>query len=509
MSLLYKSEEEETIQLNTDSYHDLALDELIYTITSGEKEQKFLQNVFTNIPVSYETVKYRQEILQDFMEDEELCKGLQTVLEKLLALQRFGSSFHINGLEKASVWDLIDFMQELEVYVDMIEEISSLFKNSHVNSTALKQIAERIDKIVESGGISHIKKDIEELHTDVSITKSVSLGINLTPDLYPSGVKILGFSNLPYKIDYQQYAGQMTHGSNSYDREAIMKCMTREVEKTMSGCVKKMKKVFRQYLDVDGYFLIDLYDELRYYLLMTKFFRDMEKEGYVFCKPDISENADEVSLKNVYNIRLALQKKQEIVKNDFLFSPREHLYVLTGPNRGGKTILTQGIGIAALMAAVGLFVPAQKYTGFIYHKIFTHFPADDNKTVNYGRLGEEAVRICNIVKEADERSLILLNETYATTCASDGVYLAKDLIHVLKYKNASLIFNTHIRELARMTAQMNEWEGESNVVSIIMEIVDNENTFKVLKSEPNTSSYARNIAQKYGITYEQMMEENS
>jgi hypothetical protein len=51
---------------------------------------------------------------------------------------------------------------------------------------------------------------------------------------------------------------------------------------------------------------------------------------------------------------------------------------------------------------------------------------------------------------------------------------------------------------------MNKWNGESKCVSLIMEIVNNENTFKVKRSEPDSCSYAMNIARKYGITYEQM-----
>ena len=169
-------------------------------------------------------------------------------------------------------------------------------------------------------------------------------------------------------------------------------------------------------------------------------------------------------------------------------------------------MLTQGIGIAALMASLGLFVMAESYEGFSFTRVLTHFPADENETVNYGRLGEEAIRIQQIVKEADSRSLVLLNETYSTTCASDGLYLAKDLVHVLKNRNVATVFNTHIHEIARMTSEMNQWEGNSDVVSIIMEIINNKNTFRVLRSEPDTSSYARKVALMYGITYEQMIE---
>ena len=53
---------------------------------------------------------------------------------------------------------------------------------------------------------------------------------------------------------------------------------------------------------------------------------------------------------------------------------------------------------------------------------------------------------------------------------------------------------------------MNAWEGDSKIISVVMEIKDNRNTFRLKRSAPDTSSYARNIAEKYGITYEQMKE---
>ena len=52
---------------------------------------------------------------------------------------------------------------------------------------------------------------------------------------------------------------------------------------------------------------------------------------------------------------------------------------------------------------------------------------------------------------------------------------------------------------------MNKWDGEGDVVSLVMEIVDNVNTYKVLHKDPDTSSFAKNIALKYGVTYEQLL----
>jgi DNA mismatch repair ATPase MutS len=111
-----------------------------------------------------------------------------------------------------------------------------------------------------------------------------------------------------------------------------------------------------------------------------------------------------------------------------------------------------------------------------------------------------------MVAKADNRTLILFNETYSTTSATDGLYLSMDLLRVLKELGTAVIFNTHIHELAMAIDEMNEWEGESDVVSIVMEIKDNVNTFRLKRSKPELKSYAKNIALKYEITYEQMIQ---
>lgn len=268
-----------------------------------------------------------------------------------------------------------------------------------------------------------------------------------------------------------------------------------------------------KYITFDATFMTEMYEGLTFYLAMAKFANRLKKDGFEICLPELSDKEDisvnSFSIKDLYNVRLFFAGEKNIVKNDLSFSPKERMYILTGPNRGGKTIIEQAVGIISIMAASGAFVTAKECKGKPFTNILTHFPIDENLTINYGRLGEEAVRIKEIVKEADENTLILFNETYSTTSAQDGLYLSKDLLKILKETGSALIFNTHIHEVARSIDEINTWPGESDCVSLVMEIKNNVNTFKVKRSEPDSKSYARNIAEKYGITYEQMKEDKS
>ena len=79
---------------------------------------------------------------------------------------------------------------------------------------------------------------------------------------------------------------------------------------------------------------------------------------------------------------------------------------------------------------------------------------------------------------------------------------------MLKEKGTFAIFNTHLHELAADISEMNKWEGEGDIISIVMERKDDKNTFLLKRAEPDSCSYAHTIAEKYGITYEQMTEKN-
>ncbi len=506
MSLLYLNENETTTTLYPDSFRDLAIDELIHNICFNETEYSQLKKMLTVIPIDPNTILYRQEILRDFIENEGIRTKLSLIIKKLRILSDMMYTPRY-GEQKSSVWQMITQLGDIELYADVVEEMDSIFKENPPKSEGLSSIAQKIHTIMEGDEIHSLKKDIKRLRAELSDTKSLTLGVNLTPDLMPREVYLLEFRQQYHKEPINkltEFVRVIKQIPGHEPPNHMMMALTKEVEKHLSGLVGDMKRTLHKYIHLDGYFLLDLRDEFLYYSRLASFACKLQEKGYPICYPKIVKEAREIRIKEAYNIRLALQNEPNIVTNDFSLLEKERLFVMTGPNRGGKTVLTQGIGIITYMAALGMFVCASSYEGFCVHQIYTHFPADENQTISYGRLGEEAVRIQSIVKEADAYSLILLNETYSSTCASDGLYLAKDLLHILKERGVMVIYNTHIHELAFATEDMNKWEGTSDIISIIMEIMDNKNTFRVLRSKPDTCSYAKNLAIKYGVTYEQM-----
>lgn len=510
MNLLFPYGKDNAIELTEDTYHNLAIDELVDTIGITGDDKRIIKDVFRVLPCDAKTALYRQEILKDFLSDEKFCSDLLAIISNLDVLDEFHKQGHFSIEKKSSLWSLISYMEEMEVYIKILEDMIVFFDEHDVKSQGLLEISELLRMAIDEDRIEELKEIVSHLHAEISTLKSITVGINLTPELRPAEVMVLSFDTLPFQSKMVKTSLGMSIAARRkiqyIEPSPFMKYVNDDMEKELSKTVQQIKVELKKYINLKGYFLLDICNDLKTYLLIAKYAGKLINSGYEICMPDIDESMKSVVMKGVYNIRLTKKHVENIVKNDFAFSENEKLFILTGPNRGGKTMLTQAVGLNAFLAAQGLFVTASSYTGYLFNNIFTHFPADEDQTLDLGRLGEEAVRVQNIVKNADNKTLVLLNETYSSTSAYDGLYLATDLVHILKHKDVPMIFNTHIHELACNTKEMNEWDGASNVISLNMEIVDNKNTFRVLRKEPDRNSYAKNIASKYGVTYEQMLD---
>ena len=107
------------------------------------------------------------------------------------------------------------------------------------------------------------------------------------------------------------------------------------------------------------------------------------------------------------------------------------------------------------MAHGGIYAPAEHFAFSPADCIFTHFPADENKTMDLGRLGEESKRFRDIFLAAGPKSLFLLNESFSTTSFEEGFYIAYDAVRALRDLGARTIYNTHMHKLARKLDELN------------------------------------------------------
>jgi hypothetical protein len=310
--------------------------------------------------------------------------------------------------------------------------------------------------------------------------------------------------------------------------EDVMRTLDRAVSGMLTSTVKKLKQILSKHITVSTQVITGLIPEFMYYIRWAEYVEGLQKLGFSMCKPELSSGSRGMQARGIYNIRLAVSawehyleetgleakdvrkgepvdKASFIVKNDLDFDAEHRLYILTGANRGGKTTITQAVGAAFLMAQGGIYVPADSFTFDTADGIYTHFPADENKTMDLGRLGEESKRFRDLFMAAGPRSLILLNESFSTTSFEEGFYIARDAVRAMQKLGCRLIYNTHMHKLAEEIDVLNrEAGGENGIASLVAETEDGTRSYRVRVAPPQGLSYARDIAEKYGVTYEQL-----
>jgi DNA mismatch repair protein MutS len=159
----------------------------------------------------------------------------------------------------------------------------------------------------------------------------------------------------------------------------------------------------------------------------------------------------------------------------------------------------------------------------ICDNLFTHYPALEKLEKGTGRFGEEAQRIGSVFKSATRHSLILLNESLSSTSGGESLYLAQDIVRVLRMMGTRAIYATHLHGLAASAAELNQdTRGDSKVLSMVALIETDAEageqevngvgkplkirpTFKIVPGPPEGHSYAIDLAYRFGISKEQLI----
>jgi DNA mismatch repair ATPase MutS len=100
---------------------------------------------------------------------------------------------------------------------------------------------------------------------------------------------------------------------------------------------------------------------------------------------------------------------------------------------------------------------------------------------------------------------MLLNETFSTTSFEEGYYIARDSVKALMTKAVRTIYNTHMHKLGEDAEEFAGEGVDAGAASLIMKTEDGRRSFKVELSQPEGSSYANDIAKKYGVTYDMLI----
>ncbi len=528
ISLLYPCEEARKYaenKANLPDISDTVCDELGLSELFDMKTAP-LSEFFTK---DEEVILYRHEMMRDILSVPEVLATLgevHPILDDIMELRRLDN----DTLTSADSY--LYSITEIELYVSCID---ALFRGivscrDKLTSRACSSLADFISELSESEYYLKLKDKLEELGDKVSDIKSITVGVNLDRALRPESAAVISVNSEPFKsgkmldkilrLSFKNNSfttiAELTpliKGKSDNRREALIGAFNGAVEDVFRSSVRGWRNTVAEYVIENTDFLLHLLPEMEFVSRAAELIGQLSKrDGCGVCYPRVAKREDKsFAASGLYNPRVALAIDDKIVKNDLAFDENAGIYVLTGPNRGGKSVITVALGAAQAMFQLGLPVPADSLTVSVTDGIFTHFPEGAQDTIDKGRLGEECARLREIFDGATEDSMILLDESLSSTGAFEASYIAAEILAAFASRGVRGIFSTHLHELSVAIPEINERskaKGGVAVDTLVAGIDDGERSFRIHRMKPDGKSYARDIADKYGLSYENLMKGN-
>ena len=191
------------------------------------------------------------------------------------------------------------------------------------------------------------------------------------------------------------------------------------------------------------------------------------------------------------------QQVDNFIANDVRLSRERQLAIITGPNMGGKSTLMRQTALIVLIAHVGCFVPAKRAVIGPVDQIFTRIGSSDDLAGGRSTFMVEMTEAANILHNATDQSLVLLDEIGRGTSTFDGLALAYAIArHLLEKRRAYTLFATHYFELTRLAEEF------SQAVNVHLDAVEHKDSIVFLHSleeGPASQSYGLQVAQLAGV----------
>ncbi|WGL59485.1 Smr/MutS family protein [Pigmentibacter sp. JX0631] len=199
---------------------------------------------------------------------------------------------------------------------------------------------------------------------------------------------------------------------------------------------------------------------------------------------------------------LFILEKKPCIDNDLELKPKLNsnspfIWVLSGPNAGGKTVAMKTVGILTLMAKAGLFVSCEKAELLDYEHIFVELGDRQNREEDLSTFSGHLAQLKKIATYSNEKTLILLDEGFVGTDPAIGVAMARSTLEFFAKKNSTVIITTHFSNLKTLA------DGDERFYNGSMEFEPKKllPTYKLLNGIPG-QSYAIELAERMGLNNE-------
>ena len=473
--------------------------------------------------VNKEKITLRLNAVEELFNDLSLNDSLKEALHDIYDIERILGKISNKNANAKDLIALKTSIGKIPNVKGIIENCtSSLLKNYHHNLDDLRDIYELLEKsikedpsltlkdgdLIKDGFNSEIDElrlaktngkdwisSLENREREFTGIKSLKVGFN----------KVFGYYIEISKANYSSIPeGRYIRKQTLANAERFITPELKEIEKLLGASEKLCSLEYDIFLDIRNE-VENHIDRLKTTAKIIAELDCISNLAFValendFIKPEINEDGETKIENGRHPVVEKVIPKGEFIPNDTIINKDDNqLLIITGPNMAGKSTYMRQVAIITLMCQIGSFVPASKANISIVDKIFTRIGASDDLAGGKSTFMVEMWEVSNILKNATENSLVLLDEVGRGTSTYDGLSIAWSVIeYICKNKNlrCKTLFATHYHELTKLEGEIH---GVRNY-SVAVKEVDNNIIFlrKIIEGGAD-QSYGIEVAKLAGI----------
>lgn len=479
---------------------------------------RLLKNWILRPLIDIDKINERYDIIENLIGSSFLIEELNDILKRFNDIERLISKSNYKTANPRDIIALNNSLKLVKMIRDELDRNKFDFMKDNFDFSKFNEIIQLIDNAI-------IQQPMISIREGNIIKDNFNQELDRLRDICNNGKKYIleleererektGITNL--KVSYNKVFGYFIEITNknkekvpsSYIRKQTRvnseRYITEELKELESTIISSQEKI--NVLEYNIF--IDLLDKVNF---LTKEVQTVSKEiselDCLLCFAVISKENNYVrpKLNDGFNLEIVngrhpvIEKMTSFVANDCNFNDKVLMKIITGPNMAGKSTYMRQIALINYMAQIGCFVPCDEGNISIVDRIFTRVGAHDDLTHGQSTFMVEMSETANILNNATNKSLIILDEIGRGTSTYDGVSIAYSVAEYI-YKNvqAKTLFATHYHALTKL----GENDGIKNY-SVLVKEKDDEIIFlrKIIENATN-KSFGVQVAKLAGLPKE-------
>jgi DNA mismatch repair protein MutS len=479
---------------------DLNLDQVVSAMVE-KRDEDVLRPIFYSSYRDVDVVHYRQAVFTDLERPEifqafpAFCDAMRLVRANLSYADKISYKCHRHMV----------ILRAISVYCGAVTSLATKLASFALRSTGLRSLQSYLTGYIRSPSFSQLEKETRSVQ---HVLSKLTYGMLFRGDK----VTVRKYADEPdYTVTILERFERFreTHvesptpprPKDDFSLNHIEEGILEFVGRLFAREYRTLAEYVARHADfIDG--AIARFDrEIGFFISYRAFIDPLKQVGLPFCYPEVSATSKETQITASFDLALAaklLREKRTVVCNDFFLHGAERLIVVSGPNQGGKTTFARMFGQLHFIAGLGCPVPGKQVRLFLPNRIFTHFEREEDITNLHGKLEDELVRLHETCQSITPNSVIILNEIFNSTSLDDQVLLSTKVLEKILATDAIGLCVTFIDALSRLS------EKTVSMVSTVLSDDPAQRTFRIVRKPADGLAYALSLAEKRGVTYEQL-----